>query len=443
MTERLIVLSDLHLAPPGPLNNFHAGHALAAFVQEIARPDVTLVLAGDAFDFLQVDDRPGTLDGPAMPALIRATLDAVADTPWGRDLYKNLGDLLDRGGRCVVLPGNHDPEVAHPSFREDLLAKAGRPPNHPGLTVHTRGPWRTNIGPREIVVGHGHRHDPWNDIHPDTVEAALQGQPAALPPGSRLVTEVLNAFKNARDERGALRFPFVDLLKPEVPAVPLLLLYLDHDRAMKHLLPALDVGVDALTEKLAKALLGSDTLGPGTAAPTTSPAHDIARALAVTYTATERKNPRRCADDLGDWLHGEDSGVVEGTLAAHGGIRPRLLRAFLRSASDEGRFFNREHLSGDDRAIVLQHLPPNAPPRVVIAGHTHAAREVWLNESHAYINTGTWTDLIEYPAKIDDAELRTWIDRLERREIPRVQRLTYAEVTPEKGTLESYPPGSS
>jgi hypothetical protein len=220
----------------------------------------------------------------------------VADTPWGRDLYKNLGDLLDRGGRCVVLPGNHDPEVAHPSFREDLLAKAGKPPNHPGLTVHTRGPWRTNIGPREIVVGHGHRHDPWNDIHPDTVEAALQGQPAALPPGSRLVTEVLNAFKNARDERGALRFPFVDLLKPEVPAVPLLLLYLDHDRAMKHLLPALDVGVDALTEKLAKALLGSDTLGPGTAAPTTSPAHDIARALAVTYTATERGQRRRRGD---------------------------------------------------------------------------------------------------------------------------------------------------
>ena len=34
------------------------------------------------------------------------------------------------------------------------------------------------------------------------------------------------------------------------------------------------------------------------------------------------------------------------------------------------------------------------------------------------------------PSRIDDEALRTWIDALERRDVPRVQHLTWAEVTP-------------
>jgi UDP-2,3-diacylglucosamine pyrophosphatase LpxH len=443
MTEHLIVLSDLHLAPPGPLNNFSAGDALAAFLGERAKPTLTLILAGDAFDFLQIEGRPATLDGPSMPALIRSALDAIAQTPWGRALYKNLGEILKAGGRCVVLPGNHDPEVAHPAFADHLLTSIGLPPNHPGLTIHTDGPWCTHVGEREIIVGHGHRHDPWNDIDPATVTAALNGAQIPLPPGSRLVTDVLNAFKNALDSAGEPRFPFVDLLKPEMPAVPLLLLYLDHKLAMRHLPGALGLTARYLANALAKALEGSPTLAPGERDPAAGTADDIARGLAPEYTTTERQNPGRCADNLEDWLNSDETGPVEGTLAAHGGIRPRMLRAFLRLASDNGKFFNRAHRSAEDRAITNEHLPPDAPPRVVIAGHTHAAREVWLSEIHAYINTGTWTELIQFPAQIDDTELRMWINRLERRDIPRVTSLTYAEVTPDTVKLRDYPTGSS
>ena len=36
-------------------------------------------------------------------------------------------------------------------------------------------------------------------------------------------------------------------------------------------------------------------------------------------------------------------------------------------------------------------LPIGCGPRVVIAGHTHAARHVWLDADRTYINTGTWS----------------------------------------------------
>lgn len=431
---RIVVLSDLHLAIPGPLNNFHAGDPLASLLAEQARPDTTCVLAGDVFDFLQIDGRPSTLSGMQMPAQIQQTLNALADTDWGGRFFAALRKLIECGGRCVVLPGNHDPELAHPSFITKLLTKAELPLAHPGLTVHAAGPWQTRVGSREVLVGHGHRGDPWNDIDPTTVQAALEGRDGPLPPGSRLVTEVLNVFKRQRAKDGELRFPFVDLLKPEVPAVPLLLLYLDRTLARRHLPGALGLTVEALAMQVGKMLLGTATLasGAGLNADTASPLEDMAWALAQTYSDTQRKNPARCADDLLEWLESDappTESAREGMLAAHGGMRARMLRAFLLLASDQGRFFDRRHRSAEDRRIIRAHLPKDAPPRVVIAGHTHAAREIWVSPDHAYLNTGTWTDLIAFPPTVDDETLKTWIDRLEERTVPRVKRLTWAEVT--------------
>lgn len=148
----------------------------------------------------------------------------------------------------------------------------------------------------------------------------------------------------------------------------------------------------------------------------------------------------RCVDELRAWLDGGHADVPEGMLAAHGGLRARVLRAFLRLASDDGWFFSRGHCSQEDRAIVAEHLPPGAPPRVVIAGHTHAAREVWQDPDHVYLNTGTWTDLLALPSRIDDAALREWIDALESRDVPSVRRLTYAEVTPTSAALHVFEP---
>ncbi|MFO0602706.1 MAG: metallophosphoesterase [Polyangiales bacterium] len=440
MTDRLVVVSDVHLAVPGPLNNFHAGDALADFVAAQRVPNTTLVLAGDVFDFLQIPGRPERLRGDEMPALIATTLDALAATPWGERLFAAFGALLRTpGARVVVTPGNHDPEVAHPAFATQLLAKAGLPDGHPGLVVRADGVFRTRVGARDVVVAHGHRTDPWNDIAPATVAAALAGEDAPLPPGSRLVTRVLNAFKDARDDAGAPRFPFVDLLKPELPCVPLLLLYLDRALAMEHLPDVLGLRVETFARSVAKALTGA-SLGLESAGPAPAPADDVARALAATYSPSQRSNPGRVADELATWLEEGDVGGLEGTLAPHGGMRARMLRAFLRAASDDGRFFDRTHRSEDCVALARAHQPADATPCAVIGGHTHAAREVWLSAEHVYLNTGTWTDLMAFPARLDDEALRTWIDALERREVPRVRHLTWAEVTPSAVGLHSLAP---
>lgn len=437
---RILVVSDLHLAVPGPLNNFDAGDDLAALLADHAHPDTTLVLAGDVFDFLQLDGRPPILSGAQMPGQIQQTLDALAGFAWGRHFFAALQKLLSQGGHCVVLPGNHDPELAHPCFAQKLLAMGGLPSNHPGLSVHTSGPWQTQVGSRTVIIGHGHRGDHWNDINPTAVQAAVAGTDCELPPGSRLVTNVLNAFKEQRTAQGKLRFPFVDLLKPEMPAVPLLLLYLDRKLAMQHLPQALGLTAEALATRLANVLLGTAKLTHDTSPnhPDASLIDDVARALAQTYSDAQKRNPARHADELIEWLESdpsEESSPGRGMLAAHGGMRARMLRAFLHVASDNGRFFDRSHRSHDDDRIIKDYLPAGGPPRVVIAGHTHAAREIWTSPEHVYLNTGTWTDLMAFPSAVNDGVLQEWIDQLESGSVARIKRLTWAEVTSERVVL--------
>jgi UDP-2,3-diacylglucosamine pyrophosphatase LpxH len=60
MTTRLVVLSDLHIAPAGPLASFHAGSALANLLHANARADTTLFRAGEVFDFLQIERPAGS-----------------------------------------------------------------------------------------------------------------------------------------------------------------------------------------------------------------------------------------------------------------------------------------------------------------------------------------------------------------------------------------------
>lgn len=461
--QRLIVLSDLHIAPPGPLDSFHSGPALAACIASLAAPGTTLVLAGDVFDFLQLDDRPPALDLDAVPALLGALLDTIGTCDWGQALWRALAALLDAGGELVVLPGNHDPELLHPVTAQLLGAALGRP-DHPRLHVHrSDDPWRTALGRWQVVVGHGHRGDAWNDIAPEAIHTALdRGGLVRLPPGSQLVLEVINAFKRERRPDGSPRFPFVDLLKPETPAVPLLLLYLDPCLALTHLEPALSLGARTLARAVRRRLFG----GPALAAPSTSAATEPAaaeRLVAVTagdgetrgeavaewlaelvvaeMAAGERSAPAAAQDHVEAWLAGQTGRepAAEGLLATHSGAGRWLLRAFLRRASYGATFFDRHALGEEDRRIIAKELPEHSGPRVVIAGHTHAAREHVLSGERIYLNTGTWSDLMALPPLEDTAAVRAFVDALEAGTVERRRHLTYAEVTAAGARLLEWP----
>ncbi|UQA61081.1 metallophosphoesterase [Polyangium aurulentum] len=430
MSTRLLVLSDLHIAPPGDLAAFKSGPMLAAFLREQARADTTLVLAGDIFDLLHVRDHPGVLDMPGAPDLLRRTFQAIAEEPWGRDIFQSLAALLEAGGRCILLPGNHDPELFHPNARAILLDALGLA-NHSGLVFHTDDvPLRLQVGPHPVLIGHGHRVDAWNDIDPSAVRRAIAmgARDVALPPGSRLVHEVLRPFKLAKDAHtGRPRFPFVDLLKPELPAVPLLLLYLDPAMCGSLLDRAFGVVRARLTRRFARRLRLGPVLGSTAAIePPENLDEVLADALAQEISERDRRAPEATMHRLEAWLDGTPP-PREGTLVTHSLWRAPL-RAALRLLSQDGSFFNEHVTSADDEALIAQHLTPEAAPCVGIFGHTHAARHI-ERDGWAYINTGTWMGLMKLPQLDDEEETRAWIDALEAGQVPREERLTYAEVT--------------
>lgn len=445
MTERLLVLSDLHIAPPSRLASFHAGPTLAMFLRENARPDTTLVLAGDIVDFLQVENRPPHLDMPGAPALMRATLHAIATTPWGRAVFDALAACLQAGGRVVLLPGNHDPELHHPETRAILLEPGiiGLP-HHPGLTLHTSDqPWSTTIAGRTILIGHGHRTDGWNDIDPNGVRRALAtgASNVELPPGSRLVLELMNPFKRALDpDTGQPRFPFVDLLKPEMPAVALILLYLDPRLFVSRLDTAFAVGKARLMRRFARLVRLGPVLGDAQPAPRADEDAIADQIVESLIGKTERDAPDASIAMFEALLEGAPPPRAN-TLAQHG-KRRWPIRAWLRSiARDAGSFFDRKALSADDRSIIARYLPEGAAPAVAIFGHTHAARHVVLEGGREYINTGTWMDLMDIPTLATDKDVEAWIDKLDARQIHGSPRPTYAEVTAEGAALRDVPVG--
>ncbi len=86
-------------------------------------------------------------------------------------------------------------------------------------------------------------------------------------------------------------------------------------------------------------------------------------------------------------------------------------------------------------------LPEGSGPRVVVCGHTHAAREIDLGDGRVYLNCGTWMDLMKLPALGDDAAVKVFIDSIEAGDVPRVRMRTYVEVTEAGAALRDWAPG--
>jgi len=111
--------------------------------------------------------------------------------------------------------------------------------------------------------------------------------------------------------------------------------------------------------------------------------------------------------------------------------------------SEDGSFFDKAGLNGTDRAVIREYLPEGCGPRVVICGHTHAAREHHFDGERVYLNTGTWIDLMKPPPLGSDEAAQSWIDALETARFPSFRRPTYAEVTAEGAFLREWPSAAS
>src|SRR4029079_18389958 len=127
----------------------------------------TLILAGDVFDFLALPTATAAMHPEQVPALVSQALTDISKIEWGKQIFDALGALARADTRIVILPGNHDPELAHPGVPAILRARCGLTDADRRLDIYLGpGPWRATAGSLEVVIGHGHRGDPWNDIDP-------------------------------------------------------------------------------------------------------------------------------------------------------------------------------------------------------------------------------------------------------------------------------------
>ena len=139
----LYVISDLHLGGdyPHPRGSGKRGFrlctradAVAQFIDSLTQKFAQqgpseLVLNGDTVDFLaERDEKPNTWSPfTADPKRAVGKLEAIVQRD--QPVFDAIGRFLDKGGRLVVLLGNHDIELSLPAvrtaFRRALGVKAG------------------------------------------------------------------------------------------------------------------------------------------------------------------------------------------------------------------------------------------------------------------------------------------------------------------------------
>lgn len=393
---RAVILSDIHLGPGGAFTLFRERDALVELLGWVRDGEPTeLILAGDVFDFLQCEDYQGFDIAKAAPRF--AEIAANSD---GRAVLNALAAVqADPRHRLVVMAGNHDPELVLPSVRAALSAALGGAPVWADdAPLRARSGTEPPIWGRALPLGtgaawvvHGDRWDTHNFIDREEVAlAAVAGASVRLPVGSHLVFEVLSQLTSSH--------PWIHELKPELPAVFLLLLYLDPRRTMRFLKEHTD-----LTQELmlgaARSWARQGPLFAPEVRPDPSP-DDLARWIGA-QVGRELDAPQAVAG-LEAWLR---YGHAEGALASHEGPRRALLRAWLRLIRWRDRFGD---VDGPDRIPedAARFLPSEV--RLLVAGHTHG-RRAFAHGQVRYLNTGTWLPV----ARLPDGDLTGWIDRLE------------------------------
>ena len=407
------VISDLHLGggyASGSIPAFRMMTQvpmLEAFIRQVAeKPDATLVINGDFVDFLAeehvgVGDRwRAFLDDPD---LARETFQAVVrrDQP--------VFDALQRlRGRLHILLGNHDVELTLPGVREALQDAVG------GAQLRYDGEALV-VG--DAVIEHGNRADTSNQVdHAALVDvrAALSRgeepqKPFLAPFGSRFVAKVMNPLKTT--------WPWIDLFKPEGPALAALILALDPGQKGR----ILDLLRVATTRKGEP---GPVSEGPlffrgGMSAGGEPPASDdelLAELLAGQVDVPPEAKPR------GPLVFRSDMsarGWVDlGALVLLGGDLPTRLRrarpAIQALRRDTTYDPSQENKASYWKAALALARPTTRHPgfRHVLFGHTHLAREVPIEDTVAgrptrvgtYYNSGTWANLMGFPRELFDPD---------------------------------------
>lgn len=424
-TNRLWVLSDLHLAPAGEQCVFQAHEALTGLIQQlsampVSEPPQWLILNGDVFDYLQT---PG-YEALSLPLAVQRTtqiLDALDAEPRGRNVVQALRSFTARGHRLSLMPGNHDPELCLAPVQALLSHRLGSTT----VLAPWAGEWRLNIAGLQVVGRHGHHGDAFNAISSaEMLSAQAAGsEQVSLPPGSRLVLQVINPFRRAKTAEGKRRFPFIDSL-PSEQAVLLAIMLLDPLLAAKRLPSALGIGAAALIRRaLMSSGLHGQLLSGGEAARAQRAGSSswLSSLELVLGDAASHQGLSSLDYELDAYFAGAALTSVDqapGLLAQSGKVRGMLLEALSRSLTDSRTAFCSSHTD----ALAQDAMATWGKNQLAFAGHTHAPRSICGQQgpeqsNTCYINTGTWIDQVLPPAGLSATAISKWLEKLHQGEL--------------------------
>jgi UDP-2,3-diacylglucosamine pyrophosphatase LpxH len=475
----IYVISDLHLGgnypvPPGPgKRGFRLctrADAVAQFIDSLTQKfpqegPSELVINGDTVDFLaEGDERPNTWSPfTGDPSRAVAKLETIVK----RDLvvFESLERFLSKGGRLVVLLGNHDIELSLPAVRAAFRRALGVKAGYDFEFLYDGEAYIVGCA----LIEHGNRYDAWNQIDNDSLrrlrsfQSRRQDVPDEynfIPPaGSEMVTSVINSIK--------LQYPFIDLLKPETAAVVPMLLALEPGyRNRLGTIAALAYQTlshglaSAATPKFGGNISSLKTRGTpfgknirsggtsdGLAAVGVMPTGSTAAAHSTAGGKDEslkRALQSTLGDDAEGFLRDIDAEVIAanplqqigspisrsdtvsrilGFAALLLGRKseavekrlPALLKA-MQGMQNEDTFDTAKESATE--YLEAAHELADRGFRYVVFGHTHQAKQVDLGNGRFYFNSGTWADVLRFPVEILKSqaeapqELQTFVEQM-------------------------------
>ncbi|MBN1210864.1 MAG: hypothetical protein JXB05_38805 [Myxococcaceae bacterium] len=425
--REVYIISDLHIG--GRYPESHEPHdrgfricthvdVLARFVDTLSKRrsvgvDVELIINGDFLDFLAEEDPAGKGFVPFIqdPGEALRGLETILSRD--RALFEALRGFTGRGGRLTLLLGNHDVELALPQVRHRLIQSLGEKPSARVTFLYDGEAYAVG----DALIEHGNRYDGFNVVDHEGLRRVRSLQSRAQPvppeyafqppPGSRLVASIMNPIKQD--------YPFVDLLKPETQAVVPILLALEPgfrgkalellrfwSQAARHapVAPAMPVFGGDIAALGDSEDFGGDLGSVG--APADALAAELAQAIPPDVAArfVAALGPEPVGGDIASGEMNRIWGLARlaaGRAAEAVELRlPALLEA-LRAVQND-RSFDEAYETVPAYVDAARKLAEGGF-RYIVFGHTHLAKNVDLG-GRAYLNSGTWADLIRFPKAI-------------------------------------------
>lgn len=388
MNSQTLLVSDLHLSDGGALEDFSLDEAFGQFLQYYNDGKTRLILNGDTFDFLQTQPL-GAMAHAAAPAKVHSVCAAHPAFIESLAAFTRCGNSID------LVEGNHDIEFVFPevkgALREELL-KCG------GDADRLCFPQSIVTDIEGIHIEHGHQVDPLNCFD---YERLIREQKTGLlqyPWGSHFVMRVFNAIEP--------EYRFIDKVRPESAAAVLLYL-LDRELFRANVPSLLGLKVEGWLTGLRLAD-AAQPIGKGS--------HKGNEAVNYSFAQGWHEileNISLLESSGADWAATEKKGALEWVL------RKVVLSLNRRWEAELDRYRAYDFLAAEEIAA-------RTAKRMVIFGHTHHMAHVALQSGAQYINSGTWTPLLQFPAEENTAE---WMSKARQREsYPVVNRPSYVHI---------------